>query len=148
MPPSQKSLARSMKGPISRIKKTDVTQLVPVAAADHCKQYRYSRDMFYSLLIVTFAISLAVSWGVVRLFDRPVAAISEKIFSDELGGAWHRYIKFAALVVGVSGGVRIQELELRRGVTSPYRLQDGCRGDGSACRGLRDEAGNRQVKGR
>ncbi|MCY4627367.1 MAG: hypothetical protein OXE58_07335, partial [Acidobacteria bacterium] len=67
--------------------------------------------MFFTLLIVTFLIALAVSFGVVRLFDRPIASILQRIVTEELSGAWHRYIKFAAFVVGVSAGVRIHELE-------------------------------------
>lgn len=67
--------------------------------------------MFFTLLIVTFLIALAVSHGAVRLFDRPVGAILRRIVAEELSGAWTRYIKFAAYVVGISGGVRIRELE-------------------------------------
>lgn len=67
--------------------------------------------MFFALLIVTFLIATAVSFGVVRLFDRPVSSILHRIVAEELSGAWHRYIKFAAYVVGISGGVRIHDLE-------------------------------------
>ena len=67
--------------------------------------------MFFTLLIVTFLIALAVSFGVVRLFDHAMAAVFRRIVAEELSGAWHRYIKFAAYVVGISGGVRIDELE-------------------------------------
>ena len=67
--------------------------------------------MFFTLLIVTFLIALAVSFGVVRLFDRPIASILQRIVAEELSGAWHRYVKFAAYVVGISAGVRIRELE-------------------------------------
>ena len=62
--------------------------------------------MFFALLIVTFLIATAVSFGVVRLFDRPVSSILQRIVAEELSGAWHRYIKFAAYVVGISGGVQ------------------------------------------
>ena len=67
--------------------------------------------MFFSLLFATFAIALAVSAIVVRAFSRSVRAILERIIPDQISGAWHRYITFAALVVGVSGGVRIYSLE-------------------------------------
>ena len=46
-----------------------------------------------------------------RLFDRPIASILQRIVAEELSGAWHRYVKFAAYVVGISAGVRIRELE-------------------------------------
>lgn len=73
--------------------------------------------MFFALLIVTFLVAVAVSFGTVRLFDRPIASLLGRIVADELSGAWHRYIKFAAYVGGVSGGVRIHDLE--RYVSAP-----------------------------
>ncbi|MDE0123779.1 MAG: hypothetical protein OXN97_04295 [Bryobacterales bacterium] len=73
--------------------------------------------MFFALLAVTFLVAVAVSFGTVRLFDRPIASLLGRIVADELSGAWHRYIKFAAYVVGVSGGVRIHDLE--RYVSAP-----------------------------
>jgi len=70
--------------------------------------------MFFTLLIVTFVIAVAVSSGAVRLFDRPIASILRRIVTEELSGAWHRYIKFAAYVVGVSAGVRIHRVAANR----------------------------------
>ena len=78
--------------------------------------------MFFTLLIVTLLIALVVSFGVVRLFDRPVGSILRRIVADELSGAWHRYIKFAAYVVGISGGVRIHELE--RYISAPKKDEE------------------------
>ena len=77
--------------------------------------------MFFALLVVTFLISLTVSFGVVRLFDRAMAAVFRRIVAEELSGAWHRYIKFAVYVVGISGGVRIDEIE--RYISAPQ--EDG-----------------------
>jgi hypothetical protein len=67
--------------------------------------------MFLTLLAVTFTIAVLCSFGVARLFDRPIGAILSRIVAEELSSAWHRYIKFGIYVVGVSGGVRIWELE-------------------------------------
>lgn len=67
--------------------------------------------MFITLLLVTFTIAVLASYAVVRLFDRPISAILERIVADAISAAWQRYIKFAIYVVGVSGGVRIWELE-------------------------------------
>lgn len=78
--------------------------------------------MFFTLLIVTLLISIVVSFAVVRLFDRPVGSILRRIVADELSGAWHRYIKFAAYVVGISGGVRIHELE--RYISAPKKDEE------------------------
>lgn len=67
--------------------------------------------MFYTLLVTTFLLASLVSFLAVRFFDRPIGAILERIIGDDISSAWHRYIKFAAYVVGVSGGVRIYSLE-------------------------------------
>lgn len=67
--------------------------------------------MFLTLLVATFTIAVLSSFAVARLFDKPIAAILSRIVAEELSAAWHRYIKFAIYVVGVSGGVRIWELE-------------------------------------
>ncbi len=67
--------------------------------------------MFITLLIVTFVISLGFSFLVVRLFRGPINSILVRIVSQELSGAWNRYIGFALVVVGVSGGVRVWDLE-------------------------------------
>ncbi|NGP52471.1 hypothetical protein [Thioalkalivibrio sp. XN8] len=75
--------------------------------------------MFFSLLLVTFLLATAVSFGVVRLFDKPIAAILLRLIQDEISEAWRRYIKFAAFVVGISGGVRIHQLE--RYISVPHK---------------------------
>ena len=67
--------------------------------------------MFFSLLLVTFLLAFVVAFIVVRLFDKPVGLILQRIIGDEISTAWNKYIKFAAFVVGISGGVRIYELE-------------------------------------
>ena len=67
--------------------------------------------MFFTLLFVTFALAIVVSFGVVRTFDKAIAAIFHRIIQDEIAGVWQKYIKFAAYVVGISGGVRIHQLE-------------------------------------
>lgn len=67
--------------------------------------------MFFSLLLVTFILAFVVAFIVVRLFDKPVGLILQRVIGGEISAAWNKYIKFAAFVVGVSGGVRIYELE-------------------------------------
>lgn len=78
--------------------------------------------MFFTLLIVTFAISISVCFGVVKIFDTPIAAIFNRIIQDKISRAWVKYIKFAAYVVGISGGVRIYHLE--RYISAPYKGQE------------------------
>ncbi len=67
--------------------------------------------MFVTLLLVTFAVAVLSSFIVVRIFDRSINTILGRIVADEIASAWARYLKFAIYVVGVSGGVRIWELE-------------------------------------
>lgn len=67
--------------------------------------------MFLTLLIVTLAIALAVSFGIARLFSSSLRRILDRIVASDLASAWHRYLLFALYVVGVSGGVRLWSLE-------------------------------------
>ena len=67
--------------------------------------------MFYLLLFVTFIIALVTSILVAVFFRKPIASILHRIVSEEMATAWQRYLRFAIYVVGVSGGVRIWELE-------------------------------------
>ncbi|MCI0387897.1 MAG: hypothetical protein MOB07_03875 [Acidobacteria bacterium] len=67
--------------------------------------------MFITLLVVTFAIAFAVASVVVIIFNKPIQNILGRIISDEISQAWAKYLRFAIYVVGVSGGVRIWELE-------------------------------------
>lgn len=67
--------------------------------------------MFIGLLVATFAVSLGVCFIVIRLFKNPVESILARIVEDGLAYAWTRYLTFAILVTGLSGGVRIWDLE-------------------------------------
>jgi hypothetical protein len=67
--------------------------------------------MFITLLGITFLIALIVTFLVARVFQRPIGAILERVFADKISTAWQRYVTFAIYVVGISGGVRIWDLE-------------------------------------
>ena len=67
--------------------------------------------MFLTLLLVTLLLATAVSWAVSIAFNRSINSILSRIIADEISSAWVRYLKFAILVVGISSGVRIQQLE-------------------------------------
>ncbi len=67
--------------------------------------------MFLTLLLVTFLIAFLVTFIVVIAFRRSVAGILDRLLARELSTAWQRYMMFAIYVVGVSGGVRIWQLE-------------------------------------
>lgn len=67
--------------------------------------------MFAWLLIVTLAVSAAVCFLINKAFEGPIAKIMVRLVADDLASAWRRYVAFAIYVVGVSGGVRIHELD-------------------------------------
>jgi ABC-type polysaccharide/polyol phosphate export permease len=67
--------------------------------------------MFYAILLVTLAVALVTSILVVRFFNEAVKKILSRIVGDDLAEAWRKYMSFAIVVVGVSGGVRIWDLE-------------------------------------
>jgi ABC-type xylose transport system permease subunit len=73
--------------------------------------------MFLTLLAVTLLLSAIVAWAVSRAFSQPIERILSRIIADSISAAWVRYMKFAILVVGISSGVRIHELE--RYITAP-----------------------------
>ncbi|MBO9471043.1 hypothetical protein J7355_13160 [Endozoicomonas sp. G2_2] len=67
--------------------------------------------MFIALLVVTFLLALATSALVARLFNGSISAIMNLITPGEMASSWRRYLHFAMCVVGVSGGVRIGQIE-------------------------------------
>lgn len=67
--------------------------------------------MFYTLLLATFGIAFLVSWLTARFFDTTAQHILKRVIQDEISSAWAIYLKFALLVVGISSGVRIHQLE-------------------------------------
>lgn len=73
--------------------------------------------MFFVLLIATLALAVAVSALVMWMFAQPIDRILKRIVDDDISAGWLKYIRFAILVVGVSSGVRIYDLE--RYITAP-----------------------------
>jgi hypothetical protein len=67
--------------------------------------------MFLILLLVTLAVSLLTSVLCARFFDQSVERVLARIVGADLADAWHKYIVFAIVVVGVSGGVQLFELQ-------------------------------------
>lgn len=67
--------------------------------------------MFYLLLFVTFLIAAITSFFVERFFKKPIGSILDKIIKDEIHLAWKKYMQFAIYVVGISGGIKIWEIE-------------------------------------
>ena len=67
--------------------------------------------MFYAILLVTLAVALVTSILVVRFFNEAVKKILSRIVGDDLAEAWRKYMSFAIVVVGVSGGVSTYEIQ-------------------------------------
>lgn len=67
--------------------------------------------MFLYLMLVNFLIALTVSVIVISLFSKPINSILSRIINDPINTAWSKYIKFSGMVVGISSGVRIYEIE-------------------------------------
>lgn len=67
--------------------------------------------MFLFLLFATFVAAAAVSFAVMWLFTKPIDRVLQRIIADEISSAWLKYMKFAIMVVGVSEGVQLRDLE-------------------------------------
>lgn len=67
--------------------------------------------MFFMLLAATFLIALVTSVLVSRFFDGAMERTLDRIVGNDLTEPWRRYLRFAIVVVGVSGGVRLWDLE-------------------------------------
>ena len=67
--------------------------------------------MFLTLLLVTFIVSLSTAALLAKVFRELVDQILGRIIADDVSSAWRKYITFAIYVTGVSGGVRIWDLE-------------------------------------
>jgi hypothetical protein len=67
--------------------------------------------MFVTLLIIVFIVAVIVSTIVILVFDKPIKKLLRQTVSDDLVSAWSRYLKMAIYVVGISGGVRVWQLE-------------------------------------
>jgi hypothetical protein len=67
--------------------------------------------MFVWLLVFTFVVAALTCFLITRLFGKSIQKILGRIVAEELSSAWTRYLTFAIYVVGISGGVRIWDLE-------------------------------------
>lgn len=79
--------------------------------------------MFFLLLIVTLIIAALTSHIVVKFFDKPIEKMLTRIISDDISSAWHKYVKFAIYVTGISGGVKIWNYEKYLGGQYPESVK-------------------------
>lgn len=67
--------------------------------------------MFVTLLLITFIIAAATSTVIALLFSKPIKKILGRLVTEDLAPTWQRYLLFAIYVVGISGGVRVWDIE-------------------------------------
>ena len=67
--------------------------------------------MFITLLAVSFLLAFVVCFVVARIFRSPLNRILQRLVTEDIFTAWTKYIVFAVYVVGISGGVRVWDLE-------------------------------------
>jgi hypothetical protein len=67
--------------------------------------------MFITLLVVNFVVAFAVCLIIAKIFKSPIDKILQRLVAEEIYATWSKYIIFAVYVVGISGGVRIWDLE-------------------------------------
>jgi hypothetical protein len=79
--------------------------------------------MFILLLVVSLAVAVSVAVAVSRFFAAPVRGILAHIVVEDISYAWSKYLRFAILVVGISSGVRIWELERYITPLDPVRAE-------------------------
>ena len=67
--------------------------------------------MFITLLIANFLVAFLVCLIIAIVFRKPIDKILQRLVAEDIYTAWSKYIVFAIYVVGISGGVRIWDLE-------------------------------------
>lgn len=67
--------------------------------------------MFITLLVANFIVAFGVCVIIVKVFRGPIDRILLRLVGEDLYTTWSRYIIFAIYVVGISGGVRVWDLE-------------------------------------
>jgi len=67
--------------------------------------------MFITLLIANFVVAFVVCLIIATVFKKPIDKILQRLVAEDIYSTWSKYIIFAIYVVGVSGGVRIWDLE-------------------------------------
>ena len=67
--------------------------------------------MFVLLLIVNLVVSVIVCALLAQAFKKPLTGILQRLIAEDIHAAWKKYLTFALYVVGISGGVRVWDLE-------------------------------------
>jgi hypothetical protein len=67
--------------------------------------------MFIVLLVVNFAVAFLVCFIIAKIFRTPIDKILQRLVAEDIYAMWSKYMIFAIYVVGISGGVRVWDLE-------------------------------------
>ncbi len=67
--------------------------------------------MFLTLLVVNLTVAFVVCIIIAKIFKTPINNILRRLVAEDIYSSWSRYIVFAIYVVGISGGVRLWDLE-------------------------------------
>jgi hypothetical protein len=67
--------------------------------------------MFITLLVANFIVSFIVCFIIAQIFKSPINKIMQRLIAEDIYITWGKYMTFAIYVVGISGGVRIWDLE-------------------------------------
>jgi len=78
--------------------------------------------MFYIMLFLNLILATVVSFVTVKFFHKPVKNILQRIIKDPISETWSKYMQFAGMVVGISSGIRIYEME--KYITPLYQSKD------------------------
>lgn len=62
------------------------------------------------ILLFSLMLSLFLSFFVYQLFSHSILMILNKLVDSEFARAYHRYLKFALILVGVSNGTNVYRL--------------------------------------
>lgn len=66
--------------------------------------------MFPAFLVVPPIVAAIISFCVVKVFEKPIAAILSRIITDEVSRFFVKYVKLTTYLVGISRGIRIFQL--------------------------------------
>jgi len=67
--------------------------------------------MFIALLAIVLVLSAIVCFAVTLVFRKQIDRILQRLVGEDIYTAWSKYLLFAVYVVGISGGVRVWELD-------------------------------------
>ncbi len=67
--------------------------------------------MFIVFLIVNFIVALIVGVAIVLPFRKPILNLLRSRFSEEAAVVWGKYLALAIIIIGITVGTRVWDLE-------------------------------------